>query len=360
MKLSEFDYDLPPERIAQTPVEPRDSSRLLVYKRADESIAHRHFRDIGDFLSADDVLVFNQTRVIPARLHGHKTESGGKIEALLLRREGERTWRAIVGGKRVREGTRLTFSGEDGAELSATVTEEGPRSERVLAFDQPLSPQLDRLGETPLPPYIHTPLEDAERYQTVYARDPGSAAAPTAGLHFTPELLVKLRRSGVQMAYCTLHIGLDTFLPVQSENIEDHVIHTERVFLSADNARLINEAKLAGGRVVAVGTTAVRVLESAAIKSAGDAGLAGLARLEADACPWRPVVALDEDTSLYITPGYRFRVVDALITNFHLPRSTLLMLVSAFAGNEAIRRVYRVAIEEGYRFYSFGDACLFL
>jgi S-adenosylmethionine:tRNA ribosyltransferase-isomerase len=328
---------------------------MLVHDRADGTTSHRRFRNLGDYLSPGDLLVFNQTRVIPARLMGRKSETGGKVEVLLLRREGERRWRALVGGKRVREGTRLELGDANGAHVGATVISEGPRSERTLTFDQPLSPQLDALGEVPLPPYIHAPLDDAERYQTIYARDPGSAAAPTAGLHFTPELLVALRREGVRLAYCTLHIGLDTFQSVQAEEIEDHAIHTERAFLSADDARLINEAKLAGGRVVAVGTTAVRVLESAAIKSAGAAGIAN-----AEACPWRPVVALNEDTSLYITPGYRFRVVDALITNFHLPRSTLLMLVSAFAGIETIRDLYRAAIQEDYRFYSFGDACLFL
>jgi len=352
VKTSEFDYDLPTEFIAQTPVEPRDASRLLVYERAGGTISHRRFRDIGEYLSAGDVLVFNRTRVIPARLYGRKDVTGGAVEVLLLRREGERTWRALVGGKRVGEGTRLVLGDRNGVHRMATVVQEGPRSERVLEFDGPLSPLLEQLGVVPLPPYIHTPLDDPERYQTVYARDPGSAAAPTAGLHFTPELLVALRRQGVQMAYCTLHIGLDTFQPVRTEEIEAHSMHSERATLTADEARLINETKLAGGRVVAVGTTAVRTLESAALKSAGEAGIEG------DACPWRPVVALDEDTSLYITPGYRFRVVDALITNFHLPRSTLLMLVSAFAGVEAIREVYRVAIDEGYRFYSFGDACL--
>ena len=354
MLTNDFDYHLPPGRIAQIPLEPRDAARMLVLRRSDGTFEHRHFGDLGDYLTAKDVLVFNRTRVIPARLLGHKTDSGGKVEVLLLRRESEREWRAMVGGKGLRKGTRITFGNDGGPHVTAQVVDKGHRSERVIAFDEPIEAMLDELGKVPLPPYIHQELSDAERYQTVYARDEGSAAAPTAGLHFTPELLVALKRQGVKMAYCTLHIGMDTFQPVQAERIEEHRIHSEYAFLSAEDARLINETKLAGGRVVAVGTTAVRVLESAAIKSAGAEGIEG------EACPWRPVVAFDEDTALYIVPGYRFRVVDALITNFHLPLSTLLMMVSAFAGMDTVHRAYQVAIEEQYRFYSFGDACLML
>lgn len=346
MKTDAFDYDLPPQRIAQTPVEPRDAARLLVYDRADGSISHRRFRDLGDYLRPGDVLVFNQTRVIPARLHGRKAGTGGKVEILLLQREGARTWRALVGGKRVREGTRLQLSNANGLSVSAQVVGKGERSERVLEFDQPLTPLLDKLGETPLPPYINVPLDDPERYQTVFARDAGSAAAPTAGLHFTAKLLDGLRQRGVLLTYCTLHIGLDTFQPVRTENVEEHAIHSERATLSPRNARIINAARQAGGRVIAVGTTVVRTLESAVVD--GDS---------AEKCA---VTNLNGETSLYITPGYRFRVVDALITNFHLPRSTLLMLVSAFAGVNEVRKVYDIAIEEAYRFYSFGDACLFL
>jgi S-adenosylmethionine:tRNA ribosyltransferase-isomerase len=356
MKTADFDYDLPSEYIAQTPADPRDSARLLVLDRESGEVEHRIFREVGDYLRPGDVLVFNQTRVIPARLHGHKAETGGAVEFLLLSREAGRTWRGIVGGRRVTAGTRLVFERGD-ARVGAEVIAEGKRSERTLRFDAPISPLLDALGEVPLPPYIHQPLADPERYQTVYARVPGSAAAPTAGLHFTPDLLVDLRERGVEMAYCTLHIGLDTFQPVTEERIEDHAMHTERVVLSADDARIINQAKLAGGRIVAVGTTAVRTLETAALRSAGVEG-DPYAEGAGAMCPWRPVIAVDQPTDLFIRPGYRFRAVDALITNFHLPRSTLLMLVSAFAGREMILRAYNTAREAGYRFYSFGDAML--
>jgi S-adenosylmethionine:tRNA ribosyltransferase-isomerase len=349
MQTSDFDYHLPPELIAQTPIEPRDAARLLVLHRDSGRLEHRHFRNIGDSLNPGDVLLFNRTRVIPARLRGHKS-TGGRVEFLLLRREGERTWRGIIGGKRIRKGTRLTFEGADGVRLEATVIAEGPHAERALRFERPLLPLLDALGETPLPPYIHRPLADPERYQTIYARDPGSSAAPTAGLHFTPELLLELRQAGVRMAFCTLHIGLDTFQPVTVESIEDHHMHTERAILSADEAHTINQAKLEGGRLIAVGTTSVRVIETAALRSDAYA--------EGNSCAWRPIIAIDDDTDLFIRPGYRFRAVDALITNFHLPRSTLLMLVSAFAGREVVLDAYRVAMQEGYRFYSFGDAML--
>ncbi len=357
MKTSDFDYFLPPEQIAQTPIEPRDAARLMVLNRADGSIAHRRFRDIVEYIRAGDVLVFNQTRVIPARLRGRKVPSGGQVEFLLLQREDERTWRGLIGGKRVGVGTRLAFSGAGGLTVEGTVIAMGERAERVVQFDVPLSPLLEALGEVPLPPYIHQPLRNPERYQTVYARVPGSAAAPTAGLHFTPELLAALREKGVHMAYCTLHIGLDTFQPVTEERVEEHKMHTERATLSAEDARLINEVKLEGGRIIAVGTTSVRTLETAALRSAG---IRDPYAEEGAACPWRPVIAIDEPTDLFIRPGYRFRAVDALITNFHLPRSTLLMLVSAFAGRETILHAYRVAQQEGYRFYSFGDAMLIL
>ncbi len=356
METADFDYHLPPGRIAQTPIEPRDAARLLVLDRAGGTLSHRRFRDIGDYLRPGDVLVFNQTRVLPARLHGRKIPGGGRIEFLLLRRESERTWRGLIGGKGVRTGSRLAFSGADDLCIEGTVIEAPDSSERVIRFDRPISPLLESLGEVPLPPYIREPLADPERYQTVYAREPGSAAAPTAGLHFTPDLLLSLRERGIRMAYCTLHIGLDTFQPVTAARIADHPMHSEHARLTAEEAQVINEARLAGGRIIAVGTTSVRVLETAALRSAGlDDPYA-----QAETCPWRPVTAIDEPTRLFIRPGYQFRVVDSLITNFHLPRSTLLMLVSAFAKRETILHAYAVAIDEGYRFYSFGDAMLIL
>jgi S-adenosylmethionine:tRNA ribosyltransferase-isomerase len=355
VKTADFDYYLPPEQIAQTPAEPRDSARLLVLHRGEGRTEHRLFRDIGSYLEPGDVLVLNQTRVIPARLHGRKIPTGGQVEFLLLRREGEQTWRGIAGGKRVGEGTRLRFNGRDKTAVEGTVIAVGERAERVVRFDAPLGLLLASLGEIPLPPYIHEPLTDPERYQTIYAREPGSAAAPTAGLHFTPDLLIGLTRRGIKLAYCTLHIGLDTFEPVHEDEIADHRMHSERAILSADDAHTINQARLDGGRIVAVGTTSVRVLETAALRSAGidDPYAPG-----GEVCAWRPVIALDEPTDLFIRPGYRFRAVDALITNFHLPRSTLLMLVSALAGRETILDAYREAQQAGYRFYSFGDAML--
>jgi S-adenosylmethionine:tRNA ribosyltransferase-isomerase len=356
MKTSDFDYTLPPEQIAQTPIEPRDASRLLVLDRTSSGLEHRQFSDIGDYLNPGDVLVFNQTRVIPARLRGRKIPTGGHIEFLLLRREDECTWRGLIGGRGVRAGTRLAFTGVDGAAVEGTVIAEGERSERVIVFDAPLRPLLDSLGEVPLPPYIHTPLVDPERYQTIVARQEGSSAAPTAGLHFTPDLLVALHQKGIRIAYVTLHIGLDTFQPVTVENIEDHLMHTEVAVLAPDDARLINEAKLSGGRIVAVGTTSVRTLETAALRSAGITG--DPYSVEGEMCPWRPVVAIEEATDLFIRPGYRFRIVDTMITNFHLPRSTLLMLVSAFADRKMILHAYEAARDAGYRFYSFGDAML--
>ena len=356
MKTSDFDYDLPEDRIAQTPIEPRDASRLLILHRDRGQIEHHIFRDIGNYLNPGDVLVFNQTRVIPARLHGHKIETGGKIEFLLLRREGDQTWRGLIGGKGVKQGTRLSFEDGNGTTIDGTVIVDVDGPERIVKFDAPLQPLLEKLGEVPLPPYIHTRLEDPERYQTVYARQPGSAAAPTAGLHFTPELLLALRDKGIKMAYCTLHIGLDTFQPVKVENPEEHPMHSERAILTAEDAKVINEAKLAGGRIIAVGTTSVRVLETAALHAAG----VDDPYSDSEVCPWKPVVAIDEATRLFIRPGYRYRAVDALITNFHLPRSTLLMLVSALAGRENILHAYEVAVQEKYRFYSFGDAMLII
>jgi S-adenosylmethionine:tRNA ribosyltransferase-isomerase len=368
MQLSDFDYNLPPELIAQTPIEPRDASRMLVLHRHTGEIEHRQFRDLPEYLNEGDVIVLNQTRVIPARLPARKVPTGGAAEILLLRQLDERRWLVIVGGKRVRVGTRLRVGQAGGETVEATVIENRDESQRVVEFSQPIRPYLDKLGETPLPPYITTPLADPGRYQTVYARYDGSAAAPTAGLHFTGEMLLALKQQGVQIAYCTLHIGLDTFLPVREENIADHKMHTERAILTADDAQIINHARLRGQRIVAVGTTAVRTLETASIRSAAydsefnDPGSVQrtLTDLNEAVCPWRSVIAIDEDTDLFITPGYRFRAVDMMLTNFHLPRSTLLMLVSAFAGRELILRAYEEAIRERYRFYSLGDCCLLL
>ncbi len=352
MQTSDFDYELPPELIAQTPIEPRDASRLLVVNRATGELAHRHFYEIGEYLRPGDLLVANRSRVIPARLFGRKPETGGAVEVLLLARRpehGPECWEALVRpGRRVREGQTIVF-GEHGEHqaplLAARVlarTEAGGRIIQFLptAAGEPLEVTLSRLGTMPLPPYIHTPLADPERYQTVYAREPGSAAAPTAGLHFTPELLARLNAQGVETAFVLLHVGLDTFRPVEVEDVSQHKMHSEAIELDAATAAQINAARARGGRIVAVGTTSVRVLESLP---------------ETD-----PVQPFQGNTSLFITPGFRFRLVDALITNFHLPRSSLMMLVSAFAGYDLIRRAYAEAVARRYRFFSFGDAMLIL
>jgi S-adenosylmethionine:tRNA ribosyltransferase-isomerase len=367
MKLSDFDYYLPPERIAQTPAEPRDSSRLMVIHRQTQQIEHRNFQDILEYLRAGDVLVLNKTRVIPARLHARKAETGGAVEILLLRQLDDLRWLAVIGGKRVLKDMQLIVQRGD-TSITGTVEEVLEESERIIRFSEPLHDKLSALGETPLPPYITTPLADPERYQTVYSRSEGSAAAPTAGLHLTGDLLLAIQQRDIQIAYCTLHIGLDTFLPVRVEDIAEHKIHREQAILMADDARIINEAKLAGGRIIAVGTTTSRTLETAAIRSlafgtdANDPGSLArtLQNLPDGICPWRPVVAIDEETDLFIAPGYTFKAVDVMLTNFHLPKSTLLMMISAFAGREFILNAYRVAVEEGYRFYSFGDAMLLI
>ncbi|MCA9867483.1 MAG: tRNA preQ1(34) S-adenosylmethionine ribosyltransferase-isomerase QueA [Anaerolineae bacterium] len=364
MKVSDFDYDLPETLIAQHPLEPRDASRLLVLDAAGR-IEHRHFRDLPDYLRPGDILVANDTRVIPARLFARKP-TGGRVEILLLERTAGDTWKALVGGRNVAVDLPLTLLNRDGDEatVSATVTAVGAESLRELRFSAPVEGWIESLGYAPLPPYIHEPLDDPERYQTIYARPAGSAAAPTAGLHFTAELLLKLREQGVMFETVTLHVGLDTFKPVAVEEVTDHVIHTEWARLSADAARRINDAHLAGGRIVAVGTTTARVLETAALRSAGITGsLNTISARDASGettnlCPWKPVAAFEGPTDLFIHPGYRFRAMDALITNFHLPRSSLLMLVAAFVGRETILDAYRAAVAEQYRFYSFGDAML--
>jgi S-adenosylmethionine:tRNA ribosyltransferase-isomerase len=339
LRTSDFDYFLPQERIAQTPVEPRHAARLLVVDRTRPELEHRHFWELGEKLAPGDLLVINQTRVIPARVFAHKT-TGGRVELLLLNQRDEITWEALAGGKRMVGGRRVQL--EDGP--GAQIIEELEGSRRLVRFDEPVEPYLVRKGQMPLPPYIHTPLANPERYQTVYASQPGSAAAPTAGLHFTPELMGTLREKGLRFATVTLHVGLDTFAPVTEDDPTEHHIHTEWCELLPETAAAIQQTRAAGGRVIAVGTTSVRTLETAA-RFAGEGQV---------------IAPFSGPTALYILPGFEFKVVDAMITNFHLPRSTLLMLVSAFAGRERILAAYQTAIESEYRFYSFGDAMLIL
>ncbi len=339
MQTSDYDYLLPPERIAQTPVEPRHAARLLVLPRSTGTLEHRTFWDVCDYLHPGDLLVVNQTRVIPARIFARKP-TGGRMELLLLRRVVENTWEALVGGKRAAPGLTLTL--ENGPQVEILQNLAGSR--RLVRFAEPIEAYLEQSGQMPLPPYIHTPLSDPQRYQTVYASQPGSAAAPTAGLHFTPQLLERLQGQGVQMTQVTLHVGLDTFAPVTEDDPLEHAIHTEWCEVTPQAAAQINAARRAGGRIVAVGTTSVRTLETAARAAA----------------PGDTVGATHGATGLYILPGFEFKAVDAMITNFHLPRSTLLMLVSAFAGRDTILGTYAEAVRREYRFYSFGDAMLIL
>jgi len=345
LKTSDFHYDLPPELIAQTPVEPRDSSRLMVLDRASGAMTNKQVSQVTEYLRAGDVMVFNNSRVIPARLKGFKTDTGSAVEILLLRRDADGIWEALVKpAKRLRPGSTITFTAPgaispDKSGVTARVLEDGGNGIRRLSFSDEVA--LHALGAIPLPPYIHEPLARVERYQTVYAAPEGSVAAPTAGLHFTPELLQKLEKSGVQCLFVTLHIGLDTFLPVREEDPSRHLIHREYGELSAETACAINQAKQEGRRVICVGTTSVRLVEQAAQATGQVAPFQG----------W---------VDLFILPGYRFRIADAMLTNFHLPQSTLLMLVSAFAGKEVILRAYQEAILQRYRFFSFGDAMLIL
>jgi S-adenosylmethionine:tRNA ribosyltransferase-isomerase len=342
VKTLDFDYYLPESSIAQTPAEPRDSSRLLVLNRNTGKIEHEIFRDVIEYLQAGDLLVLNQTRVIPARIFAYK-ETGGKVELLLLRRRDVVTWEALVGGKGLRVGKSVQIEKGPKAEISEILD----GSERLIKFSEPIEPYFSQVGNMPLPPYIHEKLNDPERYQTIYAKEPGSAAAPTAGLHFTQGLLEKIQAMGVKIAYVTLHVGLDTFAPVNEENPEEHKIHSEWCHLSQSTADLVNETRRTGGRVIAVGTTSVRTLESAGQATIFDTRSSNIeSRISQFTGP----------TTLFILPGYQFKIVDAMITNFHLPKSTLIMLVSAFAGREKILETYNLAIREGYRFYSFGDA----
>ncbi len=345
MKTSDFDYHLPESSIAQTPAEPRDSSRLLILHRDSSDVEHRLFRDLSLLLHPNDLLILNRTRVIPARIFAKK-ETGGKVELLLLRRRDELTWEALVGGKGLRVGKKALI--ENGPQAEIIEILEG--SERLIKFSEPIEPYFSKVGNIPLPPYIHEKLSDPERYQTVFAKELGSAAAPTAGLHFTPQLLDELKAKGVNIAYVTLHVGMDTFAPVTEEDPAEHKIHTEWCELPEETADAINETKKIGGRVIAVGTTSVRTLESAVQKTIDD-GQQTMVNGQLSI-----VAAYAAPTSIFILPGYQFQVVDAMITNFHLPKSTLIMLVSAFAGRERILSAYETAIEEGYRFYSFGDA----
>lgn len=334
MLVTDFDYELPQELIAQHPMEPRDHSRLLVVDKHTGEIQHKHFYDLVDYLRPGDVLVFNDTRVIPARLHGTK-DTGAHVEVFLLTRRDATDWEVLVRpGKKLQVGAKINFSDE----LSCEIIEHTDFGGRVVRFKYEgiFEEILDRLGETPLPPYITAPLEDKERYQTVYNRERGSAAAPTAGLHFTKELLAKIKELGCEEVFVTLHVGLGTFRPVSEANIEDHKMHKEFYTVSQEAADAINKAKAEGRRIIAVGTTAVRTLESA--------GADGTLRAGGN---W---------TNIFIYPGYKFRFVDELVTNFHLPQSTLLMLVSTLATRDIMLATYKKAVEERYRFFSFGDA----
>lgn len=338
MKTSDFTYELPESRIAQHPVEPRDHSRLMVLRKGDSTIAHKHFYDIIDYLNPGDVLVVNQTRVIPARLLGERVPSGGACEVFLLKQLAPKKWETLVRpGRRLRAGAHVSFG--DG-KLTATIGATTEVGGRIVDFEceGTFEAMVDALGEMPLPPYIHEKLVDKERYQTVYAKQEGSAAAPTAGLHFTPELLARIREKGVEVVPILLHVGLGTFRPVKVEDIEKHEMHSEYYEVTQAAADRVNAARARGNRIFAVGTTSVRTLESA--------------------CEDGKLVAKKGDTNIFIYPGYRYQLVDCLITNFHLPGSTLIMLVSAFYGREKTIAAYETAVREEYRFYSFGDAML--
>lgn len=340
MKKSDFYYNLPEELIAQTPIEPRDNSRLLVYNREDKSIAHRHFYDITEYLNAGDVLVINNTKVIPARIFAHREGKEESIEILLLKRIDYTTWEAITKpAKKLKIGTKLEF----GEGLTAVVNEIADQGIRILSFEFEgvFEDILDKIGNMPLPPYIKEKLQDKDRYQTVYCKENGSSAAPTAGLHFTPQLLQKVRDMGVEVAEVLLHVGLGTFRPVKEDDILSHKMHSEYCRVDEDNANIINRAIDEGRRVICVGTTSVRVVESLS-DDTGHLSPCGM------------------DTNIFIYPGYTFKVVKGLITNFHLPESTLIMLVSALMGREETLRMYEEAVKERYRFFSFGDATLIL
>ena len=340
MKTTDFYYDLPQELIAQTPVYPRDSSRLLILSKETGELKHGHFYDIVDYLNEGDCLVLNNTRVLPARLYGVREDTGSVVEFVLLKQQNLLTWECLAGpGKKAKAGKKFKFSDDLSCEV-IDVLEDGNRIIKFSCNGEFFS-VLDKVGQMPLPPYIKEKLKDKERYQTVYSKELGSAAAPTAGLHFTEELLEKLKNKGVKLAYVTLHVGLGTFRPVKAENIEDHKMHSEHYYIPKEAADMINTAKSSGKRVICVGTTGCRTIESAATK-------------------FGEIKECADDTSIFIYPGYEFKCMDGLITNFHLPESTLIMLVSAFAGYENTMKAYKTAVDEKYRFFSFGDAMLIL
>lgn len=340
MKTSDFFYNLPEELIAQTPVEPRNSSRLMVLSVKDGAVRHDRFYNLPDYLKPGDCLVLNDTRVLPARMYGIRKDTGAVVEFVLLRQHGNMLWECLAGpGKKAKEGYQFKFSDK----LSATVTEVLPDGNRMIEFvcDGDFFTVLDEVGQMPLPPYIKEKLEDKERYQTVYSREKGSAAAPTAGLHFTKEMLESIKKSGINIAYVTLHVGLGTFRPVKDEDVTKHKMHTEHFYISEEAADIINTTKKNGGRVICVGTTSCRTVESCAAKY-GD------------------IRSCSGDTDIFIYPGFEFKCMDGLITNFHLPESTLIMLVSAFAGYDNVMNAYNIAVNEKYRFFSFGDAMLII
>lgn len=340
MKTSDFYYDLPEELIAQTPVEPRNSSRLMVLPRNGGEIKHKHFYDLPEFLKPGDCLVLNNTRVLPARLYGTREDTGAVVEFVLLRQHGNKLWECLAGpGKKAKTGYKFKFSDK----LTATVTDVLEDGNRMIEFacEGDFFAVLDEVGQMPLPPYIKEKLKDKERYQTVYSKDAGSAAAPTAGLHFTKEMLESIKAMGVNIAYVTLHVGLGTFRPVKVEDVTQHKMHTEHYYIPEEAAKTINETRKNGGRVICVGTTSCRTVESCAKK-------------------YGEIKECSGDTDIFIYPGFEFRCMDGLITNFHLPESTLIMLVSAFAGYDNVMNAYNTAVKERYRFFSFGDAMLIL
>lgn len=340
MKTSDFFYDLPEELIAQTPVEPRNSSRLMVLSRDSGAVEHKHFYNLPEFLKPGDCLVLNDTRVLPARMYGVREDTGAVVEFVLLRQHGNMLWECLAGpGKKAKEGYKFKFSDK----LSATVTEVMPDGNRMIEFrcDGDFFTVLDEVGQMPLPPYIKEKLKDKERYQTVYSKEAGSAAAPTAGLHFTKEMLESIKKSGVNIAYVTLHVGLGTFRPVKVEDVTKHKMHTEHFYIPVEAADIINKTKKNGGRVICVGTTSCRTVESCAAR-------------------YGEIRSCSGDTDIFIYPGFEFKCMDGLVTNFHLPESTLIMLVSAFAGYDNVMNAYNTAVKEKYRFFSFGDAMLII